>query len=192
MIRRRRPEPASFHPPRQRGLSLVEVLIAAAILLIVTLGIVPLLVRAGADNVRGWEATTVTSHLKSTLDSILEFDFASPGLIVPAHGTEQTTIDFWTAGERGVIHDPGEGWCADPAGRGAVVWTRTVRVRQYHLSDLGNPGDPENTPFDDPLDGDASPDSVHLKQIRVGIRGTRQGGALGAGQSYSITLYKAF
>lgn len=177
---------------RQRGLSLIEVLIAAAILLVVSLGIAPLLLRARADNVRGWEATTVTSHLKTTLDSVLEFDFTSPGLRVPAHGTEQTTIDFWTAGKREVIRDPDEGWCADPAGRGAVVWTRTVRVRQFHLRDLGNPGDPANTPFDEPLAGDTSPDFVHLKEIRVGIRGTRRGGALGAGQSYSITMYKAF
>ncbi|MCP4664354.1 MAG: prepilin-type N-terminal cleavage/methylation domain-containing protein [bacterium] len=201
MIRSSRPEPASFNPRwkrfpsavhRQRGLSLIEVLIAAALLLVVTLGIVPLLVRARADNVRGWEATTVTSHLKTTLDPVLEFDFGSARMTVPVNSTEELTIDFWTAGTRGLVHDPCEGWCAEPEGRGDVVWTRAVRVRQFNVGALGNPGDPDNTPFDEPLDGDASPDFVHLKEIRVDIRGTRQGGALGAGQNYSVTLYKAF
>ena len=202
MIRSSRRVPASFNPwwkrfrstpaRRQRGLSLLEVLIAAAILLVVTVGIVPLLVRARANNVRGWESTTVTSHLKTTLEPVLEFDFGSAPMTVPAGTTEGLATDFWTAGTRGMVHDPGEGWCRDPAGRGDVVWTRTVRVRQFHLGDLGNPGDPGNDPFDEPLDGRAPPESVHLKEIRVEIRGARQGGALGAGQNYSITLYKAF
>ena len=77
--------------------------------------------RSGADNVRGWEATTVTNHLKTTLDPILEFDFDSAQLTVPTHSTEEFAIDFWTAGTRGLIHDPDEGWCADPADRGAIT-----------------------------------------------------------------------
>ena len=68
------------------------------------------------------------------------------------------------------IGDTDEGWWADPAGHGTVLWNRTTQVRQYCISDL------DDGTLDTPTPSRAGPQPtfVQLKQVDGDRRTTRR------------------
>ena len=74
------------HAPAAAGFSLIEALIAAAILLIIALGLIPLFSRAITDNVNGNDATQATNGSRTQLEDMLGLPFANTRLTVPAAG----------------------------------------------------------------------------------------------------------
>jgi Tfp pilus assembly protein PilV len=153
------------------GFSLIEVLVAALLLLMIALGLIPLFTRAMVDNANGRDATTATNFDRTQLESLgaIPFDFAP--LAVPAGQTELTTRDYYTRGALNLENDVNEKWLVGtPSTPGTARWTRTTRIRQFSSTDLS-----DNGILDTPLPGDAIAAVVQLKEIEVSVRGSNQG-----------------
>ena len=183
------------HQPAARrgdaGFSIIEALIAAAILLVIALGLLPVFSRAINDNVTGNDATQATNGSRTELEELLQMPFNNTRMVVAAGNTQSVTQDFYTRGvaDAGTadyeIGSATEGWTTDTSSRGPVLWNRTTTVTQYSISDL-NDGK-----LDTPLDGSTDPDFVHLKQVQVEIDNPKKD-LFGNGQGITLTVIKSF
>ena len=153
---------------RERGFSLVEVLIASGIFLIIALGVLPLFARAIRSNLSGRDATDVSNLSKSRIEELLQVPFDT--LEVPAGQAEGVIQEHWSAATKT--------WMAGttPAAGDAALWYRTTTIRQFALSDLQ-----DNGVADTPLPGGTAPGSVHFKEIVVEIRGVSRNPLSGGG-----------
>lgn len=165
----------------QAGLSLVELMIAMALLAFVAIGILPMMMRALADNNRGWEATEASNFAQSELEPMLATPYENPVLAVNPGNTERVTGSSWAEGDADLTGDVDEGWTADPTGKGRVFWTRSTFVRWYDVDDPLTP-----------LPGDTDPSEVTLKEVQVQLESAREGGSLGAGQNVWIRVLRSF
>ena len=112
-----------------RGFSLIEALIAAAILMVIALGLLPLFSRAINDNVSGNDATQATNNSRTQVEEILQLPFTNQRLVVPGGSKLLETKDYWTRGNAQQEGSSDEGWWANPSGHGTVLWNRTTHVR---------------------------------------------------------------
>lgn len=164
---------------RTAGFSLIEVLVAAAILLVIALGLVPLYTRSIRSNVEGFDYTHVSNFAKSRAEEYLQLPFNSPRLTVSAGQEQEEIQDFYSQKEHRWIAEAD--WAAAESGGDTALFTRTATVRQFSVTDLLNP-----------LPGDAPPDAVHLKEITVAVEGSREvGHALGAGKAIAVRVLKS-
>lgn len=168
------------------GFSMIEALIAAAILLIIALGLIPLFSRAITDNTNGNDATQASNGGRTQLEDLLGLPFTNTKLAVPLDGTEALTTDSFAMGDPHQVGDVDEGWWSGaPADKGTVLWTRTTRVRQYSVGDLSD------GKLDTPLAGNTAPNFVQLKEIEVVMNNPKQG-ILGSGQGITLRILKPF
>ena len=178
----------------EAGFSLIEALIAAAILLIIALGLLPVFSRAINDNVTGNDATQATNCSRTELEELLQMPFNNQRMVVSAGQTKTETKDLYTRAKADPstgayeVGDATEGWTTDATatGRGPVLWNRTTTIRQYSISDLD-----DNGTLDTSLDGSISAGAVHLKQIQVKIENPKKD-LFGNGQGITLTVLKAF
>jgi prepilin-type N-terminal cleavage/methylation domain-containing protein len=155
----------------QRGFSVIEVMIAAAIFLIVALGLLPLFAQSIRNNVSGRDATDISNLGKSRVEELLQVPFDS--LQVPVGAEAACTAEYWSKLE--------QKWKAGTApataktcltkdvnvsglGADAAVWVRTTRIQQFSLNDLQKNG------TTNPLPGGAAAGLVQLKEIVVEVR----------------------
>jgi Tfp pilus assembly protein PilV len=172
---------------RAAGFSLIEALIAAAILLIIALGLIPLFARSIRDNASGADATTATNHGRTELEECLQLPFNNQKLAVGGAATVGQTAESWVRNSAAQMGDGNEGWTtATPTASQQLLWTRTTRVRQYNISDLE-----ENGKLTTPLPGSTQPIFIHLKEVEVQVDGDR-GIALGGGRSSTVRVLKPF
>lgn len=149
-VRRRR-------PPREAGTSLIETLIAAAILLVIAVSLFPMFHRAVANNLSGADASQATQHGRSELEGLFALPIDSPVFDMrdplPGHtvdndgaGDRMTIASLYRDDDANVDPDASDGaqhlatgaWIADrSAARGLVVWQRTSVIRQYSYADIG-------------------------------------------------------
>ncbi len=205
----------------EKGLSLIEVTIASAIMLVVAMGVLAMMARSLTNNSHGWESTTSSNFVRTFYDDLMGQPFDSNALTVPVGQLQLTNYDFHASGATGEVSDPTEGWFTsadlgstnlgvyrgmNTAANGRVEWLRETRVRQFSISDLGDPGAPGNVPFQnpiagiDPIAGTAiASNLVHLKEVRVKISKGWADGTLPDGSNYFdpnntyvVYLYKAF
>ncbi len=173
------------------GFSVIEALVAAAILLIIALGLLPVFSRSINDNVTGNDATQATNGSRTELEELLQIPFNNTRVVVASGNTQTVTKDYYTRGLSNAgtadyeIGSATEGWATDASGRGPVLWNRTTTVTQYSISDL-NDGK-----LDTPLDGSTDPDFVHLKQVQVQIDNPKKD-LFGNGQGMTLTVIKSF
>jgi Tfp pilus assembly protein PilV len=167
-------------PSRQGGFSVVEVLITAALLLVVAVGIVPLFTASLGNNRAGYEASEVSNHARSRLEEFMQLPFNSPDLTLQT-GTERQFVEYFSLNDQ--TWKSGVAPPADPA-----LWIRTTTLRQYGF-DL----DPTQgtTSLTTPLPASAAPAAVHLKEVEVRIDSPRLSGALGPGKSVVVRTYKS-
>ena len=71
----------------ERGLSIIEVLIAAALFLVIALGVAPLFARATMSNQSGADSTAITNLVKTRTEEVFQAIFDSAALTVPAGQT---------------------------------------------------------------------------------------------------------
>lgn len=171
---------------REAGFSLVEILLAAALFLIVVIGILPLFTRAIVDNTAGADYTQATNMAKSMAEELQQAPFNSAPLTLPSGQDYLENRQMWDKKtERWLPYS------ATPPAGSQVVWNRTTRVRQYSLSDLTE--DLTNPVFDQPLPGGTPVAFVHLKEIDVQVQtAASQPGALGARRQFSMRVLKPF
>ncbi len=166
-------------PCRAAGLSLVEVLVAAALFLVVVIGVLPLFTRAMGANVSGNEATQGSAFARSQIEEFLQLPFNSANL-APTDGNP--IRHYYSAASRAWVAG------APPAdGSDRALWTREVRVRQYHVSALAD-GRIEET---EALAAGSDAAWVHLKEITVELKGERETEAMGPAQSFTFQVFKA-
>lgn len=164
--------------PRRRmtsGFSLVEVLIAAVIILFIALGIIPLFTSAMSSNLSGQSSTESANLVRSRLEEFWQMPIDAPELTINA-GNERIyyeILDEEGSGDWVVVASPPS---PPPAG---TDWVRTTTIRQYSADDLGTP-----------LDASASPATIHIKELVVQVASARVAGPLGAGKSLAIRAYK--
>jgi prepilin-type N-terminal cleavage/methylation domain-containing protein len=175
---------------RHNGFSLIEVLIGAAILLVIAAGIAPLFTEAMKSNQSGREATEVSGYAISKLEEFLQLPFTSPKLVPLGGATERVYVDYysfrdkvWRCRKDPVECPGGQTEAQDPG-----QWTRTTTIRQYEI--VLDPSTHDVT-YNGPLPGTAAPDSVHLKEIDVVVDTPRTGGPLGPGQRISVRAQKS-
>lgn len=157
---------------REAGFSLIEVLVAGAILLVIALGLVPLYSRSIRSNVEGFDYTRVSNSAKSRAEEFLQYDFNGERLTVPGGQSEGEIEDYYSLLEHRWVDELPDGDTA--------LFTRTTRIRQFSALDI-----------ETPLDGNAPPDAVHLKEITVEVTGSASGAAFGPRKSIVVRVFKA-
>jgi prepilin-type N-terminal cleavage/methylation domain-containing protein len=159
----------------ERGFSVVEVLIAAAIFLIIAVGVLPLFVQSIRNNVAGRDATEFSHFAKSHVETMLQVPYDS--LQIPAGQTESVVEEYWSR--------TAKTWQTGTPSPYDATWLRTTRVRQFSLSDLTADG-VANTP----LDGGTPTGQVHFKEIIVEIR-SANANILSSGKSLTLRMLRA-
>jgi len=144
----------------EAGFSVVEGLIAALLLLIVVLGVLPLVSRSMMNNVQGNDATTQANAAMSGNERLLSLPFDNIDMSVPAGALSVLHQEVWTQGVLDWIP------LADLTAGDPVVLSRDTLIEQFSASDFDTDGT-----FDTPLDGVTDPVFVHLKRITTTIRG---------------------
>jgi Tfp pilus assembly protein PilV len=141
---------------RSAGFSVIEVMVAAAILLIVALGLIPLFSRSIMSNRAGADASIASNYGIAGVESRYRLGFNSAAM------TPGTTSEYFSRAD--------QSWHAgDTAPSGDLaLWTRTTAVSQYSLSDLDDDGR-----FNNPLPASTDPTFVHIKEIVVTVASPR-------------------
>ncbi|HEV8581515.1 MAG TPA: prepilin-type N-terminal cleavage/methylation domain-containing protein [Thermoanaerobaculia bacterium] len=172
----------------QRGFSIVEVMIAAAIFLVVALGILPIFAQAIRNNLAGRDATDVSNLGKSKVEEMMQVPFDS--LVVPNGQQWACTAEYWSLSEKkwkstAAPTAPTE--CStskvDLTGISAL-WVRVAQIRQFSLSDIQKSGTAA------PLVGGTAAGLVQIKEIVVEVRSTNKN-PLGSGKSLTLRMLRA-
>lgn len=190
------PDPSVRPDPPRRGpggFSLIEVLMALALLTLVLIAILPLFTRAIGLNASGREAGRQSQLGRAEVEELLQLPFNHDDLEVEA-GTEKVNVEFWSTGDPRRLGD--EGWRPDlPTGTGSLeqretaLWQRTTTVRQYGINGVQDTdGDgvidrivgledaDRDGVFDDPLPAGSLAAGIHLKEMDIEISTRRQAG----------------
>ena len=195
-----RPRPASA-----AGFSLIEALIATAVLGFIAIGILPLFTQAMVNNKQGADSTTVTTFSKTDLESLDTVPFDGPGMsLTPPFpqcvvagcpttncwtlvgGSSLVKVEWYVQQSSGAMGGTNGQWCPGgataPTGLGQVLWKRTTTVQQYNVTDLA---------FANPEPSGTSPDFVHLKRIQVVVQRPSPGMPATAGKTITLQLVRA-
>ncbi len=191
----------------ERGLSLIEALIAMALLMLVAIGILPLFTRSMINNAAGSEATQTANHARAQLEDLAQLSFNNVALRID-DGAELLTRDDYFAGT--LLEQGDERWEEPGDGDGVVLFQRITRVQQFALhgpidSDSDNVLDGiegltdegADGEFDDPQPAGTPTQFLHLKEVAVELvtpRGAAGGpaGPLGSAPTYQVRSFKAF
>ena len=118
------------------GFSMLEVLIAGAILLIISLGLIPLFVQAMRNNETGSDYLQAANGNKSRLEESTQLPINHTILALPVGATEGQVVESYAQGDRR-IGDAAEGWWpGTPSDKGQLLWTRTTRVHAFSTNAL--------------------------------------------------------
>ena len=172
-----RSEPASH--PLGNGFTLVEALIASAILAVVVLGTQPLFMQSISSNVSGRESTELTNSGRSKIEEYSQLDFNSAALTIDT-GSEKVVSDYYSPDQHKWIDG------APPMGA-SVAFVRTVTVRQYSAAAL------QDLKLDaaEALASGTDTSFVHLKEVVVAIQGTRTLAVFGPAKQITMRIVKA-
>lgn len=161
------------------GFSLLEVLVASAILLVVAIGILPLFVSSIRSNQQGNDSTKVANFARERLEEFFEYPFNSTTLTIDT-GNARSYDEFYSSADG--IWKPGVPPTDDPE-----LWSRRTTVRQYSAQALED-GILEAAEI---LPASASASQIHLKEIEVTVTSSRQAGMLGPGKRLTLRTLKA-
>ncbi len=130
----------------RQGFTLVETLIAGAILLILAIGVLPIFIRSLASNAQGGELTMKTGQAGSRIEEFLPMNVNNTKLAVTS-GTQSLTYNAFTLGQpatAAVGSDTNRGWLTEsttpptswaPA-RGNALWRRETTIQNFNIQDL--------------------------------------------------------
>ncbi|MCP3961586.1 MAG: hypothetical protein GY719_27405 [bacterium] len=197
--------------PGEEGFSLVEGLIAAALLLVVAVGILPLFMRALESNISGGRSSQITTFVSADIEAVNqlivdrdEWDLTGSDFLTLDVGTN-TGTDFWDIGTLSDGVQPArlgdEEWVDEETdATGPILWSRDMVLRKYSLGDVQILAGTDATAdalvtvghpmlFDSPLDTDLN---AHLTEIRVTIQENRAEIPSASGQRITVGHFRTF
>ena len=185
---------------RDGGYSLVEVLLASAILLVITVSILPLFSRSLQSNLTGGRASQMATFTAHDIEGANQRFVDHPAWNLGTDTCEgaldpclKISTNYFSVEDEATIGD--EEWEPDTSGGGLFLWERTTNLRKYTYADIlpGNIdlgsgtavvplGDGHPELFDRPLSSDtgAAGNSVHMVEYRVTVepyKGTQISGS---------------
>jgi len=166
----------------ERGFSLIEVLIAAGILLMVSLGVLPIFAQAIVNNRAGADYTQATNYAKSELERLYSLPFSSPDLQVT--GAETVRNQYFSVKD--------EKWVdgATVAADDAALWRRITTIRQYGVGGLVDVN--HDGTLDGPLPEGTDAAFIHAKEIEVRVESGRGSGLLAGGKRITLRILKVY
>lgn len=190
-------ERASIYRPRANaGFSLIEMLIAALLMALIALGLIPLFMRAVRDNEMGNDYSSGSNGSKSGLEVAAQVDMHSELLQVPVGATEGVVRDSWTKGDPNQIGDASEGiwWPGIPTDKGQILWGRETTTHEYSMGDLDAlKKDFTLTPDERQTGTGATPSTFsQLKEVEVIMDSESSSIILGGGRRVAFRSLKGF
>lgn len=174
-----RPGPVAPRPA-EAGFSLIEALIAAALLLFILIGVLPLFERSRLNLLSGNDASNTANATVDVTERLLSLPFNSQVTNVLAGTTQTVATDFWLLDANRWVTD----MTVYPTDR--AQYTRTTTIEQFQVTDLLEDG-----VLTTPLDGATPAGAVQLKRIQSDLVNARSAGA-GAGTTYHIVTIQSF
>ncbi len=180
------------------GFSLLEALLSAALVLIITLGILPLFAHSVVQNVSGRESTISTNHSRSSSEELVPLPLDRDRLRPDAG---QNTKEICQEYEHEV------GWAYYDCSIGVdntdaahqKLWARSSSVQQYSINEIYDADTKNGVPtFNNPTTGYPVPDErfdsfVHIREIMITTESQReQGSVLGAGRRVDLINLRGF
>jgi prepilin-type N-terminal cleavage/methylation domain-containing protein len=161
---------------RQQGFSMIEGLIAAALIGIVAVGVIPMFTRAMSDNMAGADYTRVTNYSKSKQEDITRMPFGQQSIVVQA---TPPPVEYM---------DPSTGqWTTTKPSNPLAVWTRTTTLAQYNIHDID-----DDQMFNFSLPPGTSGDEAHILEATVKVASVSAVGPAGVHRTTIIRYLKAF
>jgi prepilin-type N-terminal cleavage/methylation domain-containing protein len=161
---------------RQQGFSMIEGLIAAALIGVVAVGVIPMFTRAMSDNMAGADYTRVTNYSKSKQEDITRMPYDQQSLVVQA---TPPPVEYM---------DPSTGqWTTTKPSNLFAVWTRTTTLALYNIHDI----DYDQT-FNFPLGPGAIGDEGQILEATVKVASVSAVGPGGVHRTTIIRYLKAF
>ena len=182
--------PPPFRPASsEAGFSILEGLIAALLLLVVTLGILPLFSRAMNNNVKGNDSTRQSNGAIDAFETAVALPFNSGAMTIAAGTsvavTETLALKKVATPTGGIDQAISTRWelPADLGGDDVPVMNRVRTLQQYSFDDFA-----DNQTFDRPLDADTEPRLVHFKVVDVSLQDATSASA----QQYQVRIIQAY
>jgi prepilin-type N-terminal cleavage/methylation domain-containing protein len=180
------------------GFSLIETLIAAALLLVIALGLLPLFTQAIVNNSLGNDYTQASTHSKVELETLQKMPFESLDLALD-DGQLQATRASWL--EQGIAGHPAAPlrWLVDEPD--TPLWTRTTEVRQYNVRALSEDDwrfeEDERKAGGNPVLApgelvDENVNSIQIKSIEVRLDSAKRDTPMGGINRMTFVLLKPF
>jgi prepilin-type N-terminal cleavage/methylation domain-containing protein len=187
----------SFRRPRaSAGFSLIELMIAAALLAFIALGLIPLFVQSMQNNETGSDYSAGSNGSKSGLEVTAQVDIRSKTMELPVGGLENVVRDSWTQGDPKEIGDAEEGtwWPGAPTDKGRILWRREMTTHEYSMGDLDKQkGDYTLTPEEREAGAGIWPNPfAQLKEVDVILVSESDNAMLGGGRRVSFRTLKGF
>lgn len=178
------------------GFSMIEMLIAAALLMFIALGLIPLFVRSIRNNETGSDYSAGSNGSKSGLEVSSQIDIKSKTLEVPSGATEVVVRDSWTQGDPTRIGDPNEGtwWPDAPTDKGLILWRRETTTHDFSMGDLDKQREDYTLDPDEREVGTGSAPNpfAQLKEVEVILESESDSAILGGGRRVSFRSLKGF
>ena len=164
----------------ESGLSLVEALIAVALIGLIAVGIIPMFTRAMSDNLAGADYTRVTNFAKSKEEDFSRMTFNQQAIQLTT-GNDLMSTEYM---------DPANlQWSQTKPSSLLAIWTRNTDISQYSINDSDSNG---NYSFTNKLASGTSPLAIHVRQSQVQVQSSSAAGPLGARRATTIRYLKAF
>ena len=157
---------ANWKRPRtsEAGFSLIEGLVAAALLLIVTVGILPLFSRAMQNNAKGNDSTRQANGAVDELERSISMPFNSGPMDIVNGATQNVETRVIALKNPPETISPRWELPADLGANDVPVTTRQRTLRQFSFDDFT-----DNQNFDSPLSGDVEDRLVQFKVVDLVI-----------------------
>jgi hypothetical protein len=157
----------------QRGVSLIEVMLASVLFLTISLGVVPMFAQSMVSNTSGNDSTKAANFARARSEELMQLPFNHPDLSIDA-GSEKVSQEYYSS----VL----EAWQPFPIPADAPAeWVRNTTIRQYSVDALTD----DVILVAEALEVGTDPSFVHLKEIEVEIE--QLGGVLQS-SAKTITL----
>ena len=158
----------------EAGFTIVEGLVAALILAIILIGILPLITRSMQNNTQGNDATNQANAVTDRLETLYSLPFNDQNLEIAAGQPSLQSTDYYSL--------TNNAWSTTSGGNDDQ-YTRQMTVEYFGGADLSADGT-----LDSPINGGSLPGSIQFKRITLELTKQRVINR----SSYTVVAIKAY